>query len=91
MRTWILVAVCAATMTAAPSAQAQISANLARQCREMMLKAHPTEMHGTTGTATVQREYFQECIRRQGKMDDASEPNPIEPSQPSPIGTGRKP
>jgi hypothetical protein len=70
MRVWIAFAVTAAIMAIAPSAHAQISADLARQCRTMMLKAHPTEMYGTTGSAAAQREYFQDCIKRQGRMDD---------------------
>ena len=75
MRPWIAIAVCAAAMAAAPSAQAQITADVARQCRTMMLKAHPTTMYGRTGSAAAQREYYQDCIKRQGKMDDSgSEP-----------------
>ena len=70
MRTWIALAVTAATMAIAPPAHAQISADLAKQCRAMMLKAHPTEMYGTSGSAAAQREYFQDCIKRQGRMDD---------------------
>ena len=70
MRTWIALVVCAATVAIAPSAHAQISADLARQCRAMMVRAHPTELYGTTGSATAQREYFQDCIRRQGQMDE---------------------
>jgi hypothetical protein len=31
-------------------------------------------MYGASGTAALQREYFSECIKRQGKMDDAPEP-----------------
>ena len=50
-------------------ASAQISAKLAKQCRAMMVKAHPSVLYGTDGTAAEQREYFSECIRRQGKMD----------------------
>jgi hypothetical protein len=70
MRPWIAIAACAAATAAAAPAHAAISADLAKQCREMMLKAHPTMMYGTNGSAAAQREYFQECIRRQGKMDD---------------------
>jgi hypothetical protein len=36
-----------------------------------MVKAHPTQMFGTTGTAGVQRDYFRQCISRQGRMDNA--------------------
>jgi hypothetical protein len=69
-----MIAVCAAVVTAAAPAQAQISESLAKQCRDMMIKAHPTELYGQTGTAARQRDYFQLCIKRQGKMDSDSEP-----------------
>ncbi len=49
---------------------AAISAELAKQCRAMMIKAHPTELFGPAGSAVAQRGYFQECITRQGKMPD---------------------
>ena len=75
MRPWFTISVCVVAMAAAPSAQAQISADVARQCRAMMLKAHPTMMYGRTGSAAAQRDYYQDCIKRQGKMDDGgSEP-----------------
>src|SRR5258708_20090280 len=70
MRPWITIFVCAAAMAVATSAQAQITADVARQCRAMMLKAHPTMMYGRTGSAAAQRDYYQDCIKRQGKMDD---------------------
>jgi len=58
------------SLAAAP-VRAEISADLAKKCRAMMVKAHPTQMFGTSGTAAVQREYFQQCISRQGRMDQA--------------------
>ena len=78
MRTWITIAVCAAAMAVATSAHAQISASLAKQCRAMMVRAHPSTFYGATGTAAAQREYFQTCIRQQGKMDDSSQPTATE-------------
>jgi hypothetical protein len=74
MRTWITIAVCAATTAAATSAHGQISAALAKQCRAMMVKAYPLTTYGTAVSAAAQREYFQDCIKRQGKMDDSSQP-----------------
>jgi hypothetical protein len=75
MKTWIAILVSAAiaAVIVAP-ARAQVSADLAKKCRAMMVKAHPTMMYGASGTAALQREYFSECIKRQGKMDDAPEP-----------------
>ncbi len=74
MRVWMTIAFCAAGVMAAAPAQAQISVSLAKQCREMMVKAHPTELYGAHGNAALQRDYFQQCIRRQGKMENSSEP-----------------
>ena len=71
MRRWIMFSVCAVAMAAATSAQAQTTADVARQCRAMMLKAHPTMMYGRAGSAAAQRDYYQDCIKRQGKMDDS--------------------
>ena len=51
--------------------RAEISADLAKKCRAMMVTAHPTQMFGTAGTAAVQRDYFRQCISRQGRMDNA--------------------
>ncbi len=69
MRTFVAVAACAAAMAVAPSAQAQISADLAKRCRALMVQANPVTTYGTAVSASRQREYFQECIKRQGKMD----------------------
>ena len=40
-----------------------ISAGLAKTCRALAIKAHPTQRAGSgTGSAQAQREYFQECV-----------------------------
>ena len=40
-----------------------ISAGLAKTCRALAIKAHPTQRPGSgTGSAQAQREYFQECV-----------------------------
>jgi hypothetical protein len=75
MRMWIAIAVCGAGVAAVvTSARAAITADLANTCRAMMVQAHPTVLYGTGGTAALQRQYFKECIKRQGKMDDNPEP-----------------
>ena len=53
--------------TAAP-----ISAELAKKCRALAIKAHPTERAGSrAGTyAQAQRDYFQDCIAKGGNMPD---------------------
>jgi hypothetical protein len=48
-----------------------ISADLAKQCRELAIKAHPPVMAGARGgTGQAERDYFQGCVARGG-----SEPN----------------
>ena len=75
MRTWIVISLTAAGVAFAAPAQAQISAELAKQCRTMMVKAHPMTNHATAMSAADQRAYFQECIRRNGKLPEAAEPS----------------
>jgi hypothetical protein len=74
MKTWMTMAACAASLAAATPTQAQISADLAKQCRAMMVQAYPSTTYGTAVSAAKQRDYFQDCIKRQGKMDSRSPP-----------------
>jgi hypothetical protein len=37
-----------------------------------MVKAHPTELYGPTGSEVVHRAYFQECISQKGEMPEAT-------------------
>jgi hypothetical protein len=51
-----------------------ISADLAKRCRDMAIKAHPFNVAGSkTGTATAQRSYFNDCIAKDGNMPDSQE------------------
>jgi len=46
------------------------TAELAKKCREMMIRAYPTARPGyKTNNAQKQREYFQTCIAQKGKME----------------------
>jgi hypothetical protein len=47
----------------------QVSAELAKKCREMAVKAHPTQLAGTSPYAAAQREYFRECVAKGGNME----------------------
>jgi hypothetical protein len=69
-RALLALATAAALMPAAGPADAQITADLAKRCRELMVKAHPTDRFSPSGSAEKQRAYFQECIKRQGRMED---------------------
>jgi hypothetical protein len=48
------------------------SAELAKQCRAMAIKAHPNPIPGSkaSGAEKAQREYFQACIAKGGKMEN---------------------
>src|SRR5215831_2342925 len=51
---------------------APISAELAKRCRALAIKAHPTQPAGTRNAwGQAQRDYFQECVAKSGDMQDA--------------------
>lgn len=68
----ILVVAPALVVTTMSPVLAQIDADLAKRCRTLMLRAHPVEMYGSTGSAAAQRSYFDQCIRQQGDMSEAA-------------------
>ena len=47
-----------------------ISADLAKKCRALAIKAHPTERAGTIPYAQAQRDYFQNCVAKGGNMPE---------------------
>ena len=49
-----------------------ISVELAKKCRALALKAHPTKPAGSKNGAyaQAQRDYFQDCIAKGGNMPD---------------------
>ena len=74
MRAWTrIIMLTAGVAAAAVPVRAEISADLAKHCRAMMLIAHPTQMYGASGTAALQRDYFKQCINRQAKIGDRPE------------------
>src|SRR5215510_2261533 len=51
---------------------APISAELAKRCRALAIKAHPTQPAGTRNAwGQAQRDYFQECVAKSGDKQDA--------------------
>jgi hypothetical protein len=50
-------------------AAGQISAELAKKCRSLAIKAHPKA--GSKAYAQAQRDYFQDCIAKGGNMPDS--------------------
>jgi hypothetical protein len=68
----------------APGSVAAITAELAKQCREMMIKAYPARPAGSrTGVEQAQRDYFKQCIANKGSepMSDEGRKNGQEQKQ----------
>ena len=62
---------CALILGAAQRPASAITAELAKKCRAMAIKAHPYELPGKAkGTATAQRSYFSDCVAKGGNMPD---------------------
>ena len=57
-----------------------LDADLARKCRALMIKAHPIELFGSSGSAAAQRAYFQDCIRKGGEASGADNKGQSGPS-----------
>jgi len=75
----IAVALAGSTLLAetAPTAHsnrtAPISAELAKTCRALAIKAHPTQPAGSrTASGQAQQDYFQECVAKGGNMQNAT-------------------
>ena len=52
---------------------APIGAELAKTCRALAIKAHPTQPAGSrTASGEAQRRYFQECVAKRGNMQNAA-------------------
>ena len=56
-------------LSAVPSVAA-ISADLAKKCREMAIKAHPPQPAGTKAYAQGERAFFRECISKNGEIQE---------------------
>ena len=74
----IAVALAGSTLLAetAPTAHSNrtgpISAELAKTCRALAVKAHPTQPAGSRiASGQAQRNYFQECVAKSGNMQNA--------------------
>jgi hypothetical protein len=56
-----------------------ITPELAKKCRAMAIKAHPPSPAGTNPYAQAERQYYNECISKNGAMpsdDSATKPAP---------------
>jgi hypothetical protein len=51
-------------------AASSISAELAKKCRALAIKAHPTQQPGKkSGYELGQREYFRDCVANEGNVE----------------------
>jgi hypothetical protein len=65
----------AAAMTLMTGSVHAITADLAKKCREMAIKAHPTMPAGSSsGYAAAQRSFFHECVEKNGNMAEVETP-----------------
>jgi hypothetical protein len=71
----IVAAVWSMSMIQSASA---ITADVARKCREVAIKAHPPTTAGSkTGAAQAERESYRACVAQGGNVkDDAPKPEP---------------
>jgi len=64
----------ACTLPASMKPAPALTAELAKNCRNLALKAQPYRRAGTAqGTAQAQRDYYRECIAKEGKVDAADQ------------------
>ena len=49
---------------------AAITAELAKKCRAMAIKAHPPAPPGTGSYAQAERDFYRDCIAKNGVMPD---------------------
>jgi len=70
----VVISTAFAVMTSSARSQAVApSAELAKKCRQLTVKTHPPALPGTKGgSARAERDYFAECIRKGGEMDQDS-------------------
>jgi hypothetical protein len=67
-RAWFLALAFAAGTLSATPASASPTAEVAKMCRQLAIKAHPTRPPGSrTGYEQAQREYFRDCVAKNSK------------------------
>lgn len=72
-RYWVLFVLPLGVISATGDSALGVSTELAKRCRAMAIKAHPTKPPGSkTGSVKAQRDYFDECVTKGGKMPEIS-------------------
>jgi len=66
MRDAVALTLVALALSAAPAAA--ITAEVAKKCREVAVKAHPPQPAGTRNYAQAQRETFRDCVAHEEKQ-----------------------
>jgi hypothetical protein len=62
----LIVTLCVSSV--APAISAPPTAEVAKMCRQLAIKAHPTQPPGSrTGYQQAQRAYFQDCVEKNSK------------------------
>jgi hypothetical protein len=57
--------------TAVTSSASAITAEVAKKCRELAVKAHPPAVAGSrAGSGQAEREFFRACVAQGGNMKD---------------------
>jgi hypothetical protein len=69
----VTAAIVAAAGVVLPRSATALSADLAKKCRDLAIKAHPTATAGsTTGSGAAQRGFYQACLAKGGNVDSGS-------------------
>ncbi len=68
----VIIVIASTAYFLSPQKASAISVELAKKCRALAIKAHPTPTAGTkvTGAAKAERDYFQSCVAKNGKMEN---------------------
>jgi hypothetical protein len=64
-----------------PSLADATSAEVAKKCRAMAIKAHPPERAGTRAYAQAERDFFRSCVARNGDVPAAAGDESAPPSR----------
>jgi hypothetical protein len=51
-----------------------ISVELAKKCRDLAIKAHPPKPAGTNPYAQAERDYFNDCVSKNGDVTATQKP-----------------
>jgi hypothetical protein len=78
-----------AALVMAPTSASAITAELAKKCRALAIKAYPTLPAGTrNGSAESQREFYLRCVERDGDIEVPA-PVPLPAPKPAPAAAPR--